>query len=199
MIRVFTIFCKLNFIKFSAEDLFLSAVKDFSKDKLPFLDKSCPLCGAKHPKWSYHDSYDRYLISFEAGSSIIHNIKIPLIKCSSCDHTHAVLPEIIIPYGSYSLLFVLNVLRDYYLCSSTVRAICDKYQIATSTLYAWKKLFLVHKKLWLGFLEDAYQNSIEFLSSLPSISSSADLDIFFRNHGLSFLQGASKTALFGFS
>jgi hypothetical protein len=196
MIRVFTIFCKLNFIKLSAKDLFLTAMQDFSKDKLPFLVKPCPLCGAKHPIWSYHDSYDRYLISYEKGSVVIYLIRIIVIKCSSCKHTHAILPEVIIPYGSYGILFILSVLRDYYLHTITVSALCDKYQISPSTLYAWKRLFLIHKKLWLGFLEDACQSSLDLLSFLPSINTSKDLDIFFRNNGLSFLQGVSKTAFF---
>jgi hypothetical protein len=191
MIRVFSVFCKLNFIKLSAKDLFLAAMRDFSPINMP-----CPYCGAKHPVWSYHDSYQRYLISFEGGTTVSHEIDITRLVCSSCKHTHAILPEIIIPYGSYSLIFVLQVLRDY--CSShlKVKALCDKYQISPSTLYAWKSLFLIHKKLWLGLLQDIYQASLDFLSLIPSIRTSADLLLFFENHGHSFLQGVSKTAHF---
>jgi hypothetical protein len=196
MIREFTVFCKLNFIKLSAEDLFWAAMQDFSKDKIPFLHSSCPFCGAKHPDWSYHDSYGRYLISFEMNVSVTYSLDITMIKCSSCGHTHALLPEIIIPYGSYSLLFVLSALRDYYLSHMTVQTLCSKYQISPSTLYSWKRLFLIHKKLWLGFLQDMAQSPIDFLSSLPSVNTSAELALFFNNHAHSFLQGAFKTANF---
>ncbi|WP_279233234.1 DUF6431 domain-containing protein [Desulfallas thermosapovorans] len=116
--------------------------------------------------------------------------------CSSCGHTHAILPEIIIPYSSYSLIFILTVLRDYYLFHMTVQALCNKYMIATSTLYAWKRLFQIHKKLWLGILEDAATSSLTFLSTLPTANTSDDLAAFFQSHAQSFLQGVTKTAHF---
>ncbi|WP_276624136.1 DUF6431 domain-containing protein [Syntrophomonas wolfei] len=61
--------------------------------------------------------------------------------CKSCGHTHAILPEVIIPYRSYSILFILTVLRDYYTRSDDIWEIGDKYQIAVSTLYLWIHLF----------------------------------------------------------
>lgn len=196
MIRAFTIFCKLNFIKLSAQEMFTEAMMDFSKEKLPKMVLPCPFCGAKHPQWSGFASYERYLISFEKGMHITYTIRVSRIICSSCGHTHAILPEIIIPYGSYSLIFILNVLRDYYLSHITVQALCEKYAIATSTLYAWKRLFLIHKKLWLGILEDAITKPLTFLSSLPSLTTSDNLNIFFQHQAQSFLQGVSKTAHF---
>jgi Domain of unknown function (DUF6431) len=196
MIREFTIFCKLNLIKLSAEDLFWTAMLDFSAEKLSSLVTPCPFCGAKHPSWTVHGVYSRYLISFEKGAPITYTISVSRLICSSCGHTNAILPEIIIPYGSYSLIFILTVLRDYFLSHITVQMLCDKYQISPSTLYAWKRLFLIHKKLWLGFLKDMSQSSLDFLSSFPSHNTSADLELFFINHAHSFLQGVSKTASF---
>lgn len=196
MIRLFTIFCKLNFKILSAKDLFLESMKAFSSDKLPFIKLSCPHCGAKTPTWSYHDSYQRYLISFENEVTITYTIDITRIICSSCQHTHAILPEIIIPYGSYSLPFIIAVLKDYFLRDLTVKTLCEKYQISISMLYRWKRLFLVHKKLWLGILENLYQNYIAFLSSLPTFNTSNDLSLFFLINSHSFLQSIRKTAHF---
>lgn len=195
MIRLFTVFCKLNFNKLSARDLFLDSMKDFSSDKLPFIKLACPCCGAKNPAWTYHDSYERYLISYENEKTISYIIDITRIICSSCEHTHAILPEIIIPYGSYSLIFIIRVLKDYF-SKMKVKEICEKYQISVSMLYRWKQLFLIHKKLWLGILENIYQNSITFLSSIPASNSSKDLFYFFFQNGYSFLQGITKTAYF---
>jgi len=196
MIRAFTIFCKLNYIKLSALEIFTIAMLDFSKEKFPTLDLPCPFCGAKHPVWTEFASYERDLISFEKGLPVTYKITVSRIICSSCGHTHAILPEIIIPYSSYSLIFVLTVLRDYYLSHTTVQALCDKYMIATSTLYAWKRLFQIHKKLWLGILEDAITEPLTFLARLPSPSTSEDLASFFERHAQSFLQGVTKTAHF---
>lgn len=176
--------------------MFTEAMLDFAKEKLPTLVLPCPYCGAKHPQWSAFASYKRYLISFEKGIPVTYQIKISRIICSSCRHTHAILPEIIIPYGSYSLIFILTVLRDYYLTHMTIQELCDKYLIAASTLYAWKRLFLIHKKLWLGILEDAITEPLTFLSSLPSLATSDDLNTFFHHHAQSFLQWVSKTAYF---
>lgn len=169
---------------------------DFSIEKLSSLVITCPFCGAKHPKWTIHGVYSRYLISFEKGAPITYTISVSRLLCSSCGHTHAILPEIIIPYGSYSLIFVLTVLRDYYLSHITVHMLCEKYQISPSTLYAWKRLFLIHKQLWLGVLQNISQSSLDFLSSFPSHYTSAALELFFLNHASSFLQGVSKTTAF---
>lgn len=194
MIRLFTVFCKLNFKTLSAHQLFLSVMKNFAEDKIPFLKLSCPNCGAKHPVWSYHDSYERYLISYENNSIVTDIIDITRIRCSSCNGTHAILPEIIIPFSSYSLLFVLSVLKDYYMPGNTVASLCKKYKISTSTLYEWKRLFLTHKQLWFGVIENLYQESLAFLSSLPNDHTSNQLYDFYSSNNISFLQGRTKTA-----
>lgn len=174
-------------------DLFSKAMESFSPKHLPALKLPCPFCGAKHPGWSYHDSYPRYLIAFENGVPITYTIHITRIICSSCQHTHAILPEIIIPYSSYSLIFILSVLKDYF-SRIPIKSLCEKYQLSLSTLYAWKHLLLQHKKLWLGILEDLCTEPLTFLSSFSHAHSSRDLSIFFLNMGYSFLQGVTKTA-----
>jgi len=194
MIRLFTVFCKLNFKILSTRQLFLSAIEDYSLEKIPFLKLPCPNCGAKRPIWAYHDSYERCFISYQNKSTINDAIDITRIICSSCNSTHAILPEVIIPFRSYSLLFVLAALKDYFTSGITVAALCDKYQISASTLYEWKHLFDTHKKLWLGVLEDIYQESLDFLSSTLNANASDKLKDFFLNNKISFLQGRTTTA-----
>jgi hypothetical protein len=193
MIRESSIFSKLNFSKLSEMQLFSQAMQDFSIKTLP-----CPYCGAKHPAWHFHASYERFLITFEKGIPVNFLITITRIICFSCKHTHAILPEILIPFSSYSLLFVLRILRDYYAGYLTVVQLCDKYQVSVSTLYAWKRLFLLHKKLWLGILEDLNVSVTGFLSLILSNNPSYNLNLFFCSQGFSFLQGVSKTTLSGY-
>ena len=175
MIRVFHLFCKINSKNLSAEDLFNKFMAEFDPRK-----HSCPWCNTKSPDWKYHADYERWLISFEGGVTVTYRLEILRYKCPSCGHTHAILPESIIPYQSYSFLFIIAVMRDYYTRILTVVNICDKYNISTSTLYSWKELFLRHKKLWLGLLEDAYTSSLDFLDSFYDGSFQYDLQDFFQ-------------------
>ena len=145
MIRGFGLFRKLNFKNLSAEDLFNKYMAEFKP-----VEHSCPWCSTKDPDWKRHAVYDRWLISFENGGIVTYRIEIRRYKCSSCGHTHAILPESIIPYQSYSFLFIISVMRDYYTRSLTVEGICAKYGISVSTLYLWKELFLRQKKDMAG-------------------------------------------------
>lgn len=187
MIRVFELFCKLNFINIPAEDLFLQAMAQLNLN-----EHICPFCRTKHPGWKRHATYERYLISYESGHVISYRINIIRYRCSSCGHTHAILPEFIIPYQCYSFLFITAVMRDYFIGSLTIEQLCEKYSISVSALYSWKKLFLRHKKIWLGLLNDACTSSIEFLNSLIPIKSLGELKEFFLTAGISFLQDASQ-------
>lgn len=194
MIRLFTVFCKVNFKnKLTAKDLFLDFMNEYTKDKIPFIKLACPACGAKRPKWSFHDTYPRYLIAYETQGTVEDTIEITRIACSSCKHTHAILPEIIIPYSPYSLLFILSVLKDYF-SGMKVMDICEKYEINTSMLYKWKKLLLCHKKLWLGILEDLSHKELDFLSGIPNFNTSNSLHNFFLQNRYSFLQGKRRKA-----
>lgn len=186
MIRVFELFRKLNFINISDIDFFYQSMA-----KINLNDHICPFCKAKHPDWSKHAVYERYLVYFEHGHTVSYIVTVERCRCSSCGHTHAILPESIIPYQSYSFLFIIAVMRDYFTKSLTIERICDKYNISVSTLYVWKKLFLRHKKIWLGLLKDAYTSPMGFLDSFFFHSFLYDLKEFFIMTGLSFLQGMS--------
>lgn len=181
MIRVFRLFCKLNI---SIKELFLKFMAGFNPH-----EHKCPFCSARHPDWKKHGLYSRYIISFENGHTICHQINIIRYRCSSCGHTHAVLPDIIIPYQSYSLNFIIAVLQDYFSHSLTIAGICSKYDISVSTLYLWKKLFLKHKKLWLGALENMSASSVQFINSVINEYPVCILEDFFVSTGCSFLQG----------
>ena len=104
--------------------------------------------------------------------------------CSSCGHTHALLPSTLVPYSSYSLRFILTVLRAYFLGLKGVQQICDRAGISVSTLYRWKALFLSHKALWLGVLESLAVPHAVFLEGMDG----ALLHGFYQTFGITFLQ-----------
>ena len=185
MIRIFNLFCKLNEIKITDQEWF---DKTFEKSSL--LMQVCPYCNSKE-RMIPHDTYSRYMITIKGNRIESVLLRIPRVRCTSCGHTHAVLPEMLIPYSSYSLRFVLIVLKDYFLHVHTVGQICEAYQIAHSTLYAFRVLFLSHKRLILGVLNDALEQAVDFIAELDG----QFLFRFWKSFRFSFLQ-ADHTADF---
>lgn len=111
-------------------------------------------------------------------------------RCSSCGHTHALLPSALVPYSSYSLRFILLVLRKHFLGRACVQSICEHAEISVSTFYRWKTLFLRHKALWLGVLADMAASPATFLSDMDGCL----LQAFFQKFHLSFLQRLRGTS-----
>lgn len=153
-------------------------------------EQACPICGAKG-SFEYYDDYERDLISVQYGKRVTKTLQVHRYCCNSCHHTHALLPEPLLPYSSYSLRFVIQVLCEYAIRQQTVEQLCEKYQIAHSTLYAFYHLFLSHKQLLLGVLTDMQQDSYPFLLDF----SGKQAEEFFLTYHFSFLQRA-RTAAF---
>jgi transposase-like protein len=189
MIRLFASLRKIEKKKISDLDFFQRAVSAFRPG-----EAACPSCGAKD-RLNRHGSYTRDLIVYASGGVQRHPIRVPRFYCHSCGRTHALLPDILIPFGSYSLFFVLAVCQDYFQGSHTVRQILERYLISVSTLYTWKKRFILHKRLILGALADAITPAPTFLAGLfPSDAMPSILAGFYASLGFSFLQNQPNTS-----
>lgn len=184
MIRPFTIFCKLNQISLSDRQWF-----EKEAGSLNHTDGTCPVCHA-HACMSPFAPYTRYLVEWKKGKPFSQEVTVQRFQCSSCDHTHALLPSALVPYSSYSLRFILLVLRDYFLGRACIQQICDKAGIAVSTLYRWKALFFQHKALWLGALESLEASQTAFLEEMDGFL----LQGFHKAFRFSFLQGLRGTS-----
>lgn len=187
MVRAFTLLCKLNSYKLSDKSLF-----DITMAHIDLVHQTCPVCGSTS-NHSIHSSYERNLITFDNGTRNDYIVTIPRIKCN-CGHTHAILPDILIPYGSYSLRFILLVLSEYLIKSLTVETLCLKYQIVKSTLYAWIHLFLDHFNLLAGLLasiDNLCSEAIDWINSYISLTKD-----FFSRFRFSFLQPHHLTTTF---
>lgn len=192
MIRHWTLFCKLFSLKKSSLELYAEYTAYPAG-----LGMACPICGSKG-NCVPHGSYKRILIDVEQGKVSYGSVEIKRVRCKSCGHTHAILPDYIVPYTTYSLLFILRVLAVHVLGSETVEQLCRRYGISPSMLYEWKALFQTHKKLWLGVLEDQETSSAEFihrLLALPSYSNDFSR-LFYRKITVSFLQRHKNAAFF---
>lgn len=185
MIRPFTVFCKLNQISFSDKKWL-----EMEAGSLSRTDGVCPVCHAK-ARLSPFASYTRYLVEWKDGLPVTHEVTVQRYLCSSCGHTHALLSSALVPYSSYSLRFILLVLRDYFLSNVCVQTICERAGISVSTFYRWKALFLAHKALWLGIMEDIRTSEKSFLDSLDGTL----LREFYRKFLFSFLQRLRGTPM----
>ena len=183
MIRPFTVFCKLNQIPFSDFRWFLRESHALNRT-----DGICPVCHAK-TSMEFFASYKRYLVEFEEGEPTGKTVTLQRFQCSSCGHTHALLPSMLVPYSSYSLRFILAVLRACFLKMDTVAGICEAAGIAVSTLYRWKRWFFTHLQLLLGVLEAACTKGLRFLGELGGDI----LQGFYRSFRISFLQQPRRT------
>lgn len=183
MIRSFGLLCKINLQHFSTVALFYQYMA-----MVGVPDSPCPRCGTLRPDWTKHAVYDRYLIGFEKNAVVCSTIEITRFMCSSCDSTHALLPEFIVPFKSHSLFFVLAVIKDLVTGLHTIDDLCAKYEISRSTLYTWKALFFEHKRIWLGILEDVLTSAERFLDYVRDKVLAGKLREFYRLANRSFLQ-----------
>ncbi len=160
MIRKNSLFIKLFQLKISSKSTFQDALSHFRPEL-----ETCPICGSKG-NCHIHAYYDRDLIDFRDGCHVSYSLCIPRVICDSCCHTHAILPDCIIPYRSYSLIFVLQVLACFFSDAYSQESVCDKFDISQRQLLQLILLFKKHKQQWLGILDNLTTSSSSFLAYL---------------------------------
>lgn len=152
----------------------------------------CPYCGAKGTCRS-RGSCERNLVTFSDGKPEVLRLKVPRVQCP-CGKSHALLPDFIVPYLSYALPMILQILSDYFQRRLTIRGICGKYLVNVPLIYRFKKLFLLHKKQWLGIVRDMDLSAPAFTEELLTGSYSRFHDAFLRLTAYSFLQSHKNPA-----
>jgi transposase-like protein len=183
MIRKNSLFGKIIKQKTSTKFLF----EHFMDHVKPFLE-TCPVCHS-HGNLKIHSYYKRKLIDFVGGKPVYQEIMVTRVICESCGATHAILPDFIIPYSSYSLFFILRVLAEYFLHMITVEKLCERFCITVKQLYKWIELFKIHKQHWLGTLDDSEMKESGFLKNLSRIGCYSDFSSgFVRKLSFSFMQ-----------
>jgi len=189
--RLFIYLYKLDIHKLkTAVEIYHEAMKHFNIYTAP-----CPGCGAKG-HLTKHDEYEHQLTDYYDNKVQDGSVTICMVSCSSCKekHTHSILPDLFVPHMSYSIIFIMLVLRACLLRTESVTEVCAHYGIAVSTYYRWKDRYCTHKSLCLDkiekfiYWEDPYLNQQDV--RICFISFPHD---FYNRFGFSFLQ-YSKTA-----
>ena len=183
MIRKNSLFIKLFKLKISSKSFFEKYMAFFCVKA-----ETCPTCKSSG-NLNIHSYYKRNLIDFIDGQVIHHTISITRTICESCGSTHAILPDFIIPYCSYSLFFILRVLSEYFLHILSVEALCEKFHITSKQLYKWVKLFHTHEELYTSFINFMDKASGAFIFYLKHLDSySAFASSFVKTFAFSFMQ-----------
>lgn len=154
MIRKNTLECKLfnlKISKISGFDIYADVLRHISLH-----DEVCPTCGLKGG-CSFFGTYERYLIDFQDGMPCSRQLKITRVICE-CGHTHAILPDPIIPYLQYSLFYILLVLAIYSCHLLSIDRICEMFSITPTLLYRWKSIYEDHRSEWQGLLLSTSQD-----------------------------------------
>ena len=188
MVRKNLLNFKLNIPEISSDQLFSDFMKEFKPEQ-----EQCPTCGAigRCRRFAY---FERGLIDVIDDKVTFRHIRILRVKCS-CKHTHAIIPDFIIPYRHYSLPFILHILRLYFSHKMTIETICETYGFPHSTLYRWRDAFIDHMRLWLDAVIVALVTASDFLEQLlTTIPFSDFLHLFFKRTLLSFHQTHANPA-----
>ena len=173
MIRKNLLLCKIFSVKNSSSFLF----KHYMAKFVPELE-TCPICGCKG-KCHIHDYYARTLIDSRSGENSSSSLCVMRVYCDNCDHAHAVLPDIIIPYSRFSLFFILRVLGEYFAKLYTAEKLCEKYEITQNQLQKWLSLWKKHKSEWLGLLSDSETSDHAFMRQITALEDYSSISMRF--------------------
>lgn len=190
MIRKNLLLCKIIRIKTSSKSLFDSYMEQFQPEL-----ETCPICGSAG-NCHIHDYYGRSIIDFLSGRKHKENLCIMRVFCDSCEHAHAILPDSIIPYSSYSLFFILFILGEYFAGLHTIEQLCERFDVSKKQFHKWLTLWKSHKKQWLGILNDSETDNNSFYRHLVLLDSYSSFSMdFIRLTAHSFLQSHRNPVL----
>lgn len=185
--RLFIYLFKLDISKLeTAESIYKAAMDHFNIHA-----SICPLCKSKGHS-SFHDEYDHQLTDYYGNELRDGSVKIRMASCS-CGNTYSILPDIFVPHISYSILFIMLVLRAYFVRTESVESLCARFGISVSTFYNWKKRYRTHKSLHIDKIEKYFFKRDPHLTEAINICLTEFLCDFYSRFGFSFLQ-YSKTA-----
>lgn len=71
----------------------------------------CPLCGAQMIWWGYYSRIVEFLFR---GFKEREKLKIRRACCTHCKHTHAVLPDFLIPYRQESAKWQITIVSEFF-------------------------------------------------------------------------------------
>ena len=104
----------------------------------------CPYCNSTDLiKWGQYERNIIYLVNNESRSKVI---SVKRVKCKSCNHTHALLPEGIVPYKQHTL-------------KTIIESIINKTDVSENLIKKWKKQI---NKIFRPLLRTTFKNKVPY-------------------------------------
>lgn len=132
---------KINsFLKIIKNNFILT--QDYVQEQMPTYEDihcKCPRCNAK-ANFSYHGSYYRNISFIREDRIYDFNVSVTRVICNSCGATHALLPDFIVPYKSFSRDSILYVVTNAV--SSSVLKVSEKLSISMELIYSFIAIIL---------------------------------------------------------
>ena len=100
---------------------------------------ACPTCGAKN-NFSYHSSYERNFSFLDNGVLCDVLLSVTRVICNSCSHTHACLPDYIVPYKIISRDSILSIVSQS--TKTSVLEVAEKLQISFELIYSFISILM---------------------------------------------------------
>ena len=189
MLRKITPFGKLFFDEITAIDLYNTFFAGFRIET-----EACPCCKATG-NCVVHGYYMRNLVDYCNNRISVKLIRVLRLVCKTCGHTHAVLPDIIVPYAQYTIRFMCRVVSERLTSASAIDAVCKKFDISYKTLYRFLDIYKEHKALWLGVLKSNEISPAQFFPIMRTYEHFSDfMSAFSRQFVFSFMQRHANPA-----
>ena len=189
MLRKITPFGKLFFDEVAAIDLYNTFYANFRIET-----EVCQCCKSTG-NCCVHGYYKRNLIDYFNGKIKTIRILVLRIVCNTCGHTHAVLPDILVPYAQHTVRFIIRVVTEKLTSTLAIEAICEKFDITYKTLYRFLEIYREHKALWLGVLKSIETPLGQFMPILCTYECFSDfMSVFSKRFGFSFMQRHANPA-----
>lgn len=115
----------------------------------------CPKCGAVG-FFRNHGKYDRYLFNCSNERFCIQRI-----RCEKCNSTHALLPDVIIPYRYFSAPFLLKVFTLFLIDKISIPQIAEMLNLSIPTFCKLIRDYKNRHKERMSIINPEFMNPLD--------------------------------------
>lgn len=127
-------FSENNLNKFSSYDKRYSYIQSLMPDLSDVYPNKCPSCGAKYKLVKY-GSYHRNISCIIDDTIENYFVSVHRIICTSCNHTHALLPNFIVPYKIMALSSIAIIVKRA--TASSAYKLANTLNLSFQAIYAF--------------------------------------------------------------